>query len=58
MRYSKTCTAQTDRTQAIEEGGLPHSPGTGAPCLAPHFAWNLQLTKIGSGTGLFCRQHF
>jgi len=54
MRCSKTCTAQTDRTQNIEQGALPHSPCTCTPCLAPQFAWN--LTRNGPGAGLFCRR--
>jgi hypothetical protein len=57
MRYSKTCTAQTDRTQAIEEGGLPHSPCNETPCPRPRSPLCLQLDaqRYGSGTGLFCR---
>ena len=38
MRCSKTCTAQTYRMQTIEEGCLPHSPGTASPWLAPNCA--------------------
>ena len=37
MRCSKTCTAQTDRTQTIEEGFLPHCRCTCQPFLARHF---------------------
>jgi len=38
MRCSKTCTAQTYRTQTIEEGCLPHIHGTASPWLAPNCA--------------------
>jgi len=44
MRCSKTCIAQTDRTQTIEEGCLPHSPCTCTPFLAPHFCF--EASKI------------
>ena len=46
MRCSKTCTAQTDRTQTIEEGCLPHSPRTATPWLAPHSGFELTLYGV------------
>jgi len=46
MRCSKTCTAQTDRTQTIEEGCLPHSPCTGLPWLAPHFGFERRCKDV------------
>ena len=37
IQRSKTCTAQPERMQNLEEGGSPDSLRTGPPWLAPHF---------------------